>query len=236
MIDRAKFYSSKFAKDLCLCNRLKKVLSFLKKYHFSRILDIGCGDGSFSVKLSEFADEVYGVDIAEEAVERARDKNIKVYKVDIDTEKLPFIDNYFDAIYCGEVLEHLYDPDHLLTEMHRVLNPNGIGVITTPNLSWWLNRIILLLGFQPYLTEVSLKYNVGKFKANIHEVAGHIRSFTNKALRELLELNNFEVVKMLNSNVANVLPFPINLFEFLSLIPSLAHSNIFIIKPKKKTY
>lgn len=214
---RKKFYSSKFAKNssLGLCNRLKSVLSVFERHDFERILDIGCGDGSFTILLSNFSDEIYGVDIAEETVESARNKNIKAYEVDIEEQSLPFGTNYFGAIYCGEVLEHVYDPDRLLNEIHRVLSSDGICTITTPNLSWWLNRLVLLLGFQPYLTEVSLKYNVGKLKAkppwsNIDEISGHIRSFTSKSLKELLELNGFEVVEMLRTNVADVLPFPVN--------------------------
>lgn len=237
MDPKQKFYSTKFAKKLGPCNRLKKVISIFQHYHFKCVLDIGCGDGSFGILLSNFSDEVYGVDIAEKAVEIAKKKGIKACKIDVDKQSLPFESNYFEAVYCGEVLEHLYDTDHLLNEIYRVLIPDGICVITTPNLGWWLNRLILLLGFQPYLTEVSLKYNVGKFKANIHEVSGHIRSFTNKALRELLKLNNFEVVKMLSSDVANVLPLPLKPFEkVFSLIPSLAHSNIFVLQVRKKGY
>ncbi|MCM8762851.1 MAG: hypothetical protein NC829_00515 [Candidatus Omnitrophica bacterium] len=112
--------------------------------------------------------------------------------------------------------------------------PGGICIFTTPNLGWWLNRIILIFGFQPYLTEVSLKHNVGKFKADNNLVYGHIRNFTNRSLRELLKINNFIIIRMHTTDVSNVFPFPINLFEkCLSFIPTLSHSNIFITQAKK---
>ena len=51
----------------------------------------------------------------------ARKNGVKCYQLDVDEEDFPFGDNYFDAIFCGDIIEHLYDPDHLLSEMYRVL-------------------------------------------------------------------------------------------------------------------
>lgn len=104
---------------------------------------------------------------------------------------------FFDMIFCGEVIEHLYDTDFFLEEVYRVLRPQGICVFTTPNLAAWHNRIILLLGFQPNYTKVSLKYNVGKIiKEKSGVGGGHIRVFTMKAFKELLRLHSFELLKI----------------------------------------
>lgn len=235
MINRKEeFYSQKFVKNLILNNRFNMVLSILKGYHFNRLPDIGCGDGSFSLLLKNFSDEIYGVDIAKEAVESARKKGIKAYRVDLDKEDLPFEDNYFDGVFCGEVIEHLYDTDNLLNNIYRVLTPNGLCVITIPNISFWLNRIVFLLGFQPYLTEVSLKYNVGKFKANTNKISGHIRAFTYKSIKELLRLHGLSVKKEVGVDIAKELPFPINFLEkILSKKPSLALYLILVIEGKK---
>lgn len=215
-------------------HRLEKVISILKNYHFNRLLDIGCGDGSFSVFLKGFTNEVYGVDISEKAVKSANEKTIKAYVVNVDEKDLPFEDNFFDAVFCGEVIEHLFDPDHLLSEIYRVLKPKGFCMITTPNLASWHNRLILLLGFQPYLTEVSLKYNVGKFKVKLNDVSGHIRSFTYKSLKELLKLHNFDFQKAFGVSIAEDLPFPANLLEnILSKKASLALVMIIVVKAKK---
>jgi methionine biosynthesis protein MetW len=228
------FYSKKFAKDFHSRYRLKKVVSILKNYHFNRFLDVGCGDGSFSSLLKEFTDEVYGIDISENAVKSANEKSIKAYLVNLDDEDLPFEDNFFDAVFCGEVIEHLYDTDHLLDEIHRVLKPKGLCIITTPNLASWHNRLILLIGFQPYLTEVSLKYNVGKFRAKLDDISGHIRPFTYKSLKELVKLHSFDFEKAFGISIAKDLPFPVNLVEkLLSKRPSLALVVIIIVKSRK---
>jgi methionine biosynthesis protein MetW len=228
------FYREKISKEVKLANRrLRSVLALFKNRHFSRLLDIGCGSGSFTTLLKKYCDEIYGLDIVTDAIEQAKSKGIKASKIDIDTEVLPFENNFFDAIYCGEIIEHIYDTDNFLNQINRILINDGMCIITTPNFSWWLNRVVLLMGFQPYLSEVSLKYNVGKFCANINEVSGHIRLFTFRALKEILKLHNFDVIQTVYSDVSNVLPFPANIAEkCLSIIPSFRHSNIFVIRKR----
>lgn len=64
----------------------------------------------------------------------------------IDSQNLPFPDSFFDAIVCVEVIEHLFDPIHALAEMNRGLKPNGILILSTPNIGFIACRITLLLG------------------------------------------------------------------------------------------
>jgi SAM-dependent methyltransferase len=95
-------------------------------------------------------------------------------------------------VFCGELIEHMFDPDHLLKEIKRVLKPRGVCILTTPNLSSWANRIALLLGYQPFYTEVSTKFGVGHlfpFWLN----AGHIRLFTYRAIRDLVKIYDLQV-------------------------------------------
>lgn len=102
-------------------------------------------------------------------------------------------------ILCFDVIEHLFDPDYLLTEAFRVLAWGGSIVITTPNLASWYNRICLCAGWQPFWTEVSTRFVIGnpirKKRMTEKKImpSGHLRLFTTKALRELLEKYNFSV-------------------------------------------
>jgi len=140
-------------------DRHEKVSEVFSTHRFERILDVGCGDGNFSSLLKRAcrAKEVYGIDISEKGVESARKNGVKAFQLDIDAEDLPFEDNYFDAIFAGEVIEHLFDTDHFLDEVHRVLKPEGILVLSTPNLASIHNRIALLLGYQPFPMGISPK-------------------------------------------------------------------------------
>lgn len=218
-------------------NRIKNVVQiFSETKNIQKILDIGCNDGKISVAIRNAtgADELFGIDINEFALKSAQSKGINTIKLDIDRELLPFDDNFFDAIYCGEFIEHVHDTDHLLDEIYRTLNVGGICVLDTPNLSSWHNKIELLFGFQPSYTQVSKFHNVGK----IIQVSGacentshpHHLVFTYRALRELISIHNFKILKTCGATDGNIF-FPINIIEnFFSLIPSLSTFMIFKIR------
>jgi len=154
-----QFYSIGYYKGLVREARFDKVTQILSKYRGDRLLDIGSGDGTITLMLKKVtqAKQVFSIDIAPKAVTAAKTKGIEAYQLDIDQKDLPFDANYFDVVYCGELIEHLFNPDHLLEEIRRVLKPTGICVISTPNLASWPNRFALLLGYQPYCTAISPK-------------------------------------------------------------------------------
>jgi methionine biosynthesis protein MetW len=167
-----------------------------------RVLDIGCADGGFLQLLKgNFAiSELYGVDVSEEAVSLTTSRGFRAFQLDVDNEKLPFEDDSFDGIFCGEVIEHLYDPDHLLDEMYRVLRKNGLAILTTPNLASWFNRVFLLFGYQPLFTEVSLRHGVG-YPFPFWLKSGHIRAFTLRALSELVKLHGFRITRAMGFGI-----------------------------------
>ncbi len=103
-------------------------------------------------------------------------------------------------------MEHLFDPDHFLSEAHRILKRKGFLALTTPNLAFWGNRVLLLLGYQPLMSEPSTKFAAGyPFTPEGFHPAGHIRLFTLRALEDMLRANNFSIIakKGLRGNVRN---------------------------------
>lgn len=76
---------------------------------------------------------LYGIDISKAGVYIANKNNpVAQYSVAF-AEQLPFPDNCFDCVYSREVIEHVIDPSIMMSEIYRVLKPQGRALITTPN-------------------------------------------------------------------------------------------------------
>jgi len=220
--------------------RLKKAIRFLSENKVQRVLDIGCGDGGLALYIKEQCSlkEIFGIDVSPKAVRLAKQNGVRSFVVDVDNYKFPFPNDYFDGVFCGEIIEHLFDPDHMLKEIKRVLAPGGVCVITTPNLSSWFNRFALLFGYQPYYMDVSLDHYVGKlktFQSHSHFGGGHIRVFTYRALKQLLQIHNFEILEASGACGYNAedYSFVLGMIEqLMSYIPSLSSTNVFLVRKK----
>lgn len=149
-----------------------------------RLLDIGCGDGTLGYFAKEKYKEVYGVDIVEGALEIARKRGLTTIRVNLNEEKLPFDEQFFDTVTCLDVIEHIFDPRNLIKEISRVLKTEGIAIISSPN-TRHLSRVLSLLvkGRFPKTSGDEEGYD-----------GGHIHYFTYKDLEALLEQNGFEVL------------------------------------------
>jgi ubiquinone/menaquinone biosynthesis C-methylase UbiE len=93
------------------------------------ILDVGTGIGGNLAQLSRTAPAV-GVELSASAVRRAIDHAPSVVG---DGSRLPFRSSSFGAVVCTEVLEHVDRPALVFAEMARVLRPDGLAYVTTPN-------------------------------------------------------------------------------------------------------
>lgn len=147
-------------------------------------LDVGCWTGDSTILYNVFGKfkQVCGVDVSEVVLEDAASKGIKTYRVDINSEVLPFPDNYFDCITLVAVMEHLVDPYCILGEVRRILKPNGIFIIGVPNVASLSNRIRVMMGKRPR-TSFDLGWD-----------GGHLLYFTPVELRKLLGEYNFKIM------------------------------------------
>jgi ubiquinone/menaquinone biosynthesis C-methylase UbiE len=181
--------------------RHEALLSCLEDATGKDVLEIACGSGDFAKKVMNRFNltKIYGVDISEQALKLASEKGVVGWRLNLDKDNLPYQDNFFDTVICGEVIEHLVDPDHLLEEIYRVLKPDGHLLITTPNLASWYNRLLLLFGYQPFFTSISIRHTYPK-PLPIH-ACGHLCSYTLGALKFLLEKYHFKAVKVIGLKI-----------------------------------
>jgi SAM-dependent methyltransferase len=137
----------------------EKILDSLAPDPAAMLLDVGCDDGAWTnqvrCKLGIPPDQVHGLELVDERAELARRRGFDVRTGDLE-EPWPFPDRSFDVVHANQVIEHVKRLDHFVTEVRRVLAPEGLAVICTENLASWHNVGALALGYQPFsLTNAS---------------------------------------------------------------------------------
>jgi SAM-dependent methyltransferase len=101
------------------------------------VLDAGCGTGYGTHLLAASrARRAVGIDISEEAIEQARAGTSAAETCEFvlgDLHALPFEQGEFDLVVCFEAIEHVTDQAHVIGELRRVLRPEGVLVLSSPN-------------------------------------------------------------------------------------------------------
>jgi ubiquinone/menaquinone biosynthesis C-methylase UbiE len=161
----------------------------------AKVVDLGCGEGTICHWAAHEVPDgaVIGLDWVEPSLRVAAARGTAVVLAGLDDADLPFADGAVDVVMMSEVLEHLVHVDHAIAEARRILAPGGLLLLSTPNLAAWFNRVLLAFGVQPVFSEVS---QIGVFGRPGTELAGHLRLYTNRALREFLTAHGFDHVRV----------------------------------------
>lgn len=118
-----------------------------------KALDIGCYLGLFTELLKKKGYDAYGIDVDKRFIKEAKKNSNRKYLV-ASAEKIPFKKNSFDVILLLGTLDHIIDRGKALSEINRVLKPNGKVIITLPNTwSYFFIRSFftyMLRGMKPY--------------------------------------------------------------------------------------
>jgi ubiquinone/menaquinone biosynthesis C-methylase UbiE len=113
--------------DLQLLTIYKDAKKVLPKFN-GRVLDVGCGDSPYKYLLNSSQTDYIGIDIVDADTFDYNNSQI----IPFDGKRIPFDANYFDAVICTEVLEHVENFQILIDEMFRVMKPGAKGFITIP--------------------------------------------------------------------------------------------------------
>jgi ubiquinone/menaquinone biosynthesis C-methylase UbiE len=147
------------------------------------VLDVGCGAGEFAAALLAAGAQPVAVDVAREALRRARER-----VPGLDTRlwepgrALPVDDASVDVVWAGEVIEHVADVAPWLSELRRVLRPHGTLLLTTPH-----NGPTTLL---------RLALSRRAFAEHFEPRSDHVQYFSPHTLRELLDDLGFDVAEL----------------------------------------
>ncbi|MEP6937451.1 MAG: class I SAM-dependent methyltransferase [Chthoniobacterales bacterium] len=128
-----------FAPVLSLARKAGYAVRFLPARPGGKLLDVGCGNGSFLHLMRRLAWEVQGIEPDPEAAAIAAAQNLCVEVADVTRAELP--DSYFDAITLTHVAEHFPAPAAAFATLARALKPGGIIVSISPNPAGVVRRL-----------------------------------------------------------------------------------------------
>ncbi len=133
-----------------------------------KLLDVGCGRGDQLRAFASLGFDVAGVDLSPRAPELIPEHAVEV--VNLERADMPFPPSSFDYVFSKSVIEHMREPDQMLSKCLQVLKPGGTAVIMTP--SW---RHVYHTYYEEYT---------------------HVTPFTRTSLRTAMEINGFTDVKV----------------------------------------
>jgi ubiquinone/menaquinone biosynthesis C-methylase UbiE len=173
----SNIYSRLLGNPMALNRRLRiRVLRpLLQKLVRGNVLDVGCGDGSFTQLLMINRARVYAVDTLNWGILQRLPKLVFQRA---DGKHLPYADESYDFVFCSDVLEHIQECETVVAEIARILRPGGLCLISTVNGYWtspWKLRRVFLHHFPPRLAS----WLMGRFyqsdEALHRNVLGHVR-------------------------------------------------------------
>jgi 2-polyprenyl-3-methyl-5-hydroxy-6-metoxy-1,4-benzoquinol methylase len=148
-----------------------------------RVLDLGCGEGAFTAELARAGVHALGVDVAQEPLRRARTRHPELELALVDGEgPWELADASFDAVWAGEVIEHVRDTGAWLSELRRVLRSGGRLLLSTP-------------AHQP-LALLALALSSRAFATHFDPRGDHLRFYNASSLSELLTDFGFEQLQV----------------------------------------
>lgn len=147
---------------------IKFIKRFLPK-NLSSLVDLGCGTGEFLQYAKNFYPKTLGVDLNPTAILSCWEKGVAA--IEMDVTKTSINSHTFDIVRAQNILEHLTNPEKLVTEASRLLKKNGFLIIHVP-------------------THFSTLYPI----TNFWDDYTHVRPFTKKGLYRILEDFGFEII------------------------------------------
>ncbi len=123
----------------------------------SKVLDVGCGTGNYSVALRTLVGcMVWAVDPSEEMLSKAKERSAEINFISGEAEKLDFSQSFFDMVFSVDVIHHLSSQLDFFREAYRVLNSHG-RICTVTDSEWIIRHREPLSVYFPETVEIELK-------------------------------------------------------------------------------
>ncbi len=166
----------------------------------SKVLDLGCGDGTLLKKLSELKKaSIQGVEIDPEKIKECSKAGVPVIHADIDEGLSDYPDKSYDFIICSQTLQAVHKPKKVLDEILRV---GKKGIVIFPNFGYWrIRKILFFGGMMPKSNELPYDWYDSP---NIHHLT--IKDFKNFCKKEGIFIEREYCFKSLDQEKSSFLP------------------------------
>ncbi|MGI8438574.1 MAG: class I SAM-dependent methyltransferase [Chthoniobacterales bacterium] len=172
------------AKPATYFSRVRPEMLPFIPHEVRRILEFGCGEGTFGAQLKKRGAEVWGVELEPSAAEIARQQLDRVFCGDALEMIAHLPAAYFDCIIFNDVLEHLIDPYTVLLAARRLFTAEGLVVCSIPNVRFFRN-------FFNFVVRGDWHYEDSGIMDKTH-----LRFFTRKSIAEMFESLSYQVVRL----------------------------------------
>jgi 2-polyprenyl-3-methyl-5-hydroxy-6-metoxy-1,4-benzoquinol methylase len=162
----------------------KPIISYLKSKSVSTVLDLGCGNGSFTNIIASHGYQVVGLDHSDTGINLARKQFPLIHFKQHNVQDLLASEHHlrYDAVVSNEVIEHLLLPRKLIRNAYDALKPGGLFILTTPFHGYWKNLVLAV---------------TNKFDEHWHPLRdyGHIKFFSKSTILGLLSEFDFQLLE-----------------------------------------
>ncbi len=157
-----------------------RLLGWMSHRPRSRVLDLGCSDGSLGHRLRALGHHVTGVDV--ERIDGVDDRLDVFVQHDLDNGLPDGLESSYDVVLCADVIEHVRDPAALLAAARARIGPEGSLLASVPNFGHWYPRTRVGLGLFDYDRRGILD-------------ATHVRFFTRRSFERLIDRAGFAIAR-----------------------------------------
>lgn len=181
---------------------LDKIAAMLALQPSDRFVDLGCGEGYYTLRLSALAGKSIGFDFTAGPLNILREQAYfdpqKVFLTQASADRLPLANACTDKLLCNHVLEHVIDDDAVMQEIFRVLRPHGLAVIGVPQTFSPQTRLLIHLRrrLMPEARQLQLeRASPGELVPELMGKQSHIRFYSLETVESLLDRNGFEILQ-----------------------------------------